>query len=220
MANTSTRDIYRTLADLKEDLEEGTDFRILRKDRRSNVFIVAPHGGYIEPGTSHLARAIAGNTFNLFDFQGLRIQEPWRLHVTSTRFRDDRLTVSLMSSLTAVSIHGMGKTDNWRIWTGGLNKELKFLVEACLIEAGFWIESTPPKYKGKSPRNFINLAEKYGVQLELPEDLVKVMFRNGIEFTDQEQGNEPALNDLGEHFVQALRRALFLYLPGRLLPRP
>lgn len=206
-------DIFESLADLKMKMREGIDYRILLLDRQSKASIIAPHGGFIEAGTSHLANAIAGQTFNLYDFQGLLKSRPERLHVTSTRFRDDDLTAMLKRSLFAVSIHGMGKTDNWRIWTGGLNEPLKRQIDLCLKEAGFWINPDPPLYKGRSKRNVVNLPRKKGVQLELPEDLLQVMFLNG--FSDggyRPTAPEPVLSSLGRLFVTAVLQGIFLYL--------
>ncbi|HMP51570.1 MAG TPA: poly-gamma-glutamate hydrolase family protein [Candidatus Melainabacteria bacterium] len=206
-------DIFESLADLKMKMREGIDYRILLLDRQSQASIIAPHGGFIEAGTSHLANAVAGQTFNLYDFQGLLKSRPERLHVTSTRFRDNDLTAMLKRSLFAVSIHGMGKTDNWRIWTGGLNEALKRQIDLCLEEAGFWINPDPPLYKGRSKRNVVNLARKKGVQLELPEDLIQVMFKNGFSYGGSRRtAPEPELSPLGRMFVTAVLQGIFLYL--------
>lgn len=211
-------DIFESLADLKMKMREGIDYRILLLDRQSEASIIAPHGGFIEAGTSHLANAIAGQTFNLYDFQGLQKSRPERLHVTSTRFRDDDLTAMLKRSLFAVSIHGMGKTDNWRIWTGGLNEPLKRRIDLCLEEAGFWINPDPPLYKGRSKRNVVNLVKDKGVQLELPEDLIQVMFQNGFTYGgNSPTAPQPELSPLGRLFVTAVLRGIFLYMSGQRL---
>lgn len=211
-------DIFESLTDLKMKMREGKDYRILLLDRQSEASIIAPHGGFIEAGTSHLAKAVAGQTFNLYDFQGLLKSRPERLHVTSTRFRDDDLTAMLRRSQFAVSIHGMGKTDNWRIWTGGLNEPLKRQIDLCLEEAGFWINPDPPLYKGRSKRNVVNLVKDKGVQLELPEDLIQVMFQNGFSYGGSKPtAPEPELSPLGRLFVTAVLRGIFLYMPGQRL---
>ncbi|WP_261338761.1 poly-gamma-glutamate hydrolase family protein [Rhizobium leguminosarum] len=48
---------------------EGVDFRI--GVTRIPVAIVAPHRGHIEPHTSEIAAAIAGEDFSLYLFEGL-----------------------------------------------------------------------------------------------------------------------------------------------------
>jgi phage replication-related protein YjqB (UPF0714/DUF867 family) len=50
------------------------------------VAVIAPHGGGIEPGTSELATAIAGDDFSLYLFEGLKSAGNGELHITSTNF--------------------------------------------------------------------------------------------------------------------------------------
>jgi phage replication-related protein YjqB (UPF0714/DUF867 family) len=50
------------------------------------VAIIAPHGGKIEPGTSEIAAAIAGDDYSLYRFQGLRDRPREELHITSAKF--------------------------------------------------------------------------------------------------------------------------------------
>lgn len=53
----------------------------------STVAIIAPHGGRIEPGTSKIARRIAGmGDYNLYLFEGLRDKSFPELHIKSTNF--------------------------------------------------------------------------------------------------------------------------------------
>src|SRR5262245_58074670 len=117
-------DLYASLAALKEHVQEDS-YRVRCLDRHSLVTIIAPHGGYIDAGTSAVARAVAGKRYNLFDFQGLQHERPWELHVTATRFRDPQLTALLDKSRFAMSIHCMGSTGEETIYLGGLNRQLK-----------------------------------------------------------------------------------------------
>ena len=52
-------DKYRTFAELAAN-ESPESYRIVTTDRGSQVAVAALHGGAIEPGTSEIARAIAG----------------------------------------------------------------------------------------------------------------------------------------------------------------
>ncbi|MEI9899657.1 MAG: poly-gamma-glutamate hydrolase family protein [Hyphomicrobium sp.] len=63
-------DKYRSFAELKAHEEEGRDYQIIAKDRRSAVAVVAPHAGKIEPGCSAIARAIAGDDLSIYLFEG------------------------------------------------------------------------------------------------------------------------------------------------------
>lgn len=170
------RDKYSSLAALKADHRENLDYQIRLLDRWSWATIIAPHGGFIEPGTSALARATAGRNYNYFDFQGLRSTAAMDLHVTSTRFRDPALGDLLKRSCTAVSFHCMGKAGEPVIWLGGLNKDLKAIVLGNLRNAGFSVNPDSPRYRGESVNNVVNLVRHQGVQLELSEELIQELF--------------------------------------------
>lgn len=170
------RDIYPDLDVVKELYVEGRDYRIRWADRISRATILSPHGGFIEPGTSAIVRAIAGRRYNYFDFQGLS-RELWReLHITSTKFRDPDLMRFLEVSEIAVSIHGMGSQGADTIWLGGRNKLLKSMIQSALERSGFAVDPHSPRYKGESPLNVVNLAVCKGVQLEIPDELMEQLF--------------------------------------------
>ncbi len=172
----SHRDVFPDVPALKSRLKDKRDYRIRSRDRSAFATIVSPHGGYIEEGTSALARACAGPDFNFFDFQGLRTKDSQELHVTSTRFRDPELMKMLAASEVAVSIHGMGDEDDMTIWLGGLNKDLKESMLKALLAQGFLVNPDSPRHRGESKLNFVNMAKQKGVQLELPNNLLKTMF--------------------------------------------
>ena len=73
-------------------------FRIERADGpdRSDVAVVAIHGGKIEPGTSELARAVARDDHPFYLFEGLKPQGNRDLHISSGRFDDPVLTDSIV----------------------------------------------------------------------------------------------------------------------------
>jgi phage replication-related protein YjqB (UPF0714/DUF867 family) len=53
-------DRYATFDALRSAHEEGRDFRVEWRLGVSGIAVMAPHGGGIEPGTSEVARALAG----------------------------------------------------------------------------------------------------------------------------------------------------------------
>ena len=55
-----SEDKYRSYAELHENEDEGIDFRVCMNDRAASAAVIAPHGGKIEPGTSEITTAIAG----------------------------------------------------------------------------------------------------------------------------------------------------------------
>lgn len=208
------KDVFSSLAELKSSMVEGEHFRTISCDRQSSLTVISPHGGFIEAGTSHLAKSIAGGDFNLFDFQGLLPDDPWKLHITSTRFDDQVLLQLLNRSSHAVSVHGLGDADTWTIWIGGLNTTLKLTVGLTLMSAGFSINPSPRRFKGKHEKNVVNLPENHGLQLEIPNELMNTLFENDIRFSPD---STEKLSAVGIKFVQAVRRGIFLTLPGRLL---
>jgi phage replication-related protein YjqB (UPF0714/DUF867 family) len=200
-------DKYSSLAALKEQL--GTDvFRKRVCDRRSDITIIAPHGGFIEAGTSAIAKAIAGRRYNLFDFQGLQRENPLDLHVTATNFRDRQLSALLDKSTAAVSIHGMGAQRHKDIWLGGLNRELKGMVLEQLRKRGFDVNPDSPMYRGESPRNVVNLARNQGVQLELSDELLAELF---VETRFTTGGRCPKTTTRFADLVAAVRDAIGIY---------
>ena len=78
-------DRYASYAELNIREREGIDYRVCVTNRQSPVAIVAPHGGKIERWTSELAVAIAGDTFSVYCFEGLRPQPRIAHHVAPIR---------------------------------------------------------------------------------------------------------------------------------------
>ena len=60
---------FKTLA-ANEILNQ--DYRIRIQDLGSNITIIAPHGGLIEPITSLIAELIAGDRYNYYCFEGIK----------------------------------------------------------------------------------------------------------------------------------------------------
>lgn len=168
-------DKFTDLTSLKQQVPRSA-FRVLCLDRKSPVTVMSVHGGFIEPGTSELARFVAGRTYNYFDFQCLRADMAKDMHVTSTRFRDEGLTALLDRSVIAVSIHGMGNQKQPAIWLGGINHRLKEIVYNVLFGKGFPISLEAPLYKGEHPGNVVNLPRENGVQLEISDEFLQQLF--------------------------------------------
>lgn len=211
-------DKYASVLAIKQRYAEGRDYRICFRDRGSWATIISPHGGYIEPGTSAVARAIAGNTYNFFDFQALRRESAQEFHVTATKFRDPVLSRLLERSAVAVSVHCMGTHGSAVIWLGGLNWRLKKLTLAALKERGFAVDPDAPRYKGESPLNVVNLPARQGVQLELSAELLSLLFAGKRCFYSS--GRCPKTSERFAELVSAVRSALHQYgLAALKLPR-
>ena len=166
-------DTYRSFEELVR-CEAAADYRVLVRDRQSHVTIVAPHGGRIEPGTSQLAETVAGESWNLFAFEGLKPRGNSVLHVTSTRFSHPELELLLARSTVGVSVHGMAEP-GLLIEVGGLNARLVRLVSLELSLERFGVRDAPPSRSAQSPQNFINRVAGGGIQLEVSQELRKLL---------------------------------------------
>jgi len=202
------KDTYVSLDALKLKHRRWRHYDIRLFDRLSDITVVAPHGGYIEAGTSYLARQIAASDLNLFDFQGLLKTYPHKLHVTSSRFKEPLLEELLTRSRLAVSVHSMGVDGTGEIWIGGQNKALVARFCQELQAAGFSARTDIPRYKGIHPQNFVNAARQKGVQIEIAGDVLRSLFANEKLF-DKDDSNVAANTRLHD-FVRACRTALDL----------
>jgi phage replication-related protein YjqB (UPF0714/DUF867 family) len=203
---STATDKYPNLEALKSELRQGTDYRIRVLDRNHPITIMSPHGGFIDLGTSAIAAAIAGRNMNLYDFQGLQALNGIDLHVTSTRFRDDKLTTMLERSMLGVGVHCMGRMETDAIWLGGLNQNLKALASKHLIARGFVVETSMPRYRGEHPKNICNLPKRHGIQLELPTTLVEKMFATPVLF--RTGSRHPKTTSVLKLLASAIRLAL------------
>lgn len=210
---TYPEDQYTSLDEVKHNFTEGADYRIELFDRQSQATIIAPHGGFIEAGTSAIAAALAKKTFNLFDFQALipdHESSVHMMHVTSTRFRDQALTRLLKSSSFALSVHAMEDEDHAEIWLGGLNAHFKHLVHSNLKAAHFRVNLDSPRYRGESENNVVNLPNLKGVQIEISHKLRKQMFDGRVYFAIDRACAPPTPRFYA--FVRVVRRAINTYL--------
>lgn len=157
-------DHYSSFAELKSEQPHGA-FSIEIADRGSPITIMAIHGGKIEPGTSSLAKRIAGNTFNYYSFSGNKKRHNWDLHITSTAFDEPAALALASRSALVITIHGcMGR--GAIVYTGGDNVELRQQLESDLKRAG--VKSQPhPIFHGRGNHNICNQGHQRGLQLEL-----------------------------------------------------
>ena len=168
---TAATDTYLSFAELDVHETHGTDYRVRMVQRLgAPVTIIAPHGGGIEIGTSQIAARIARGRHSLFLFEGLK--PPWQnrgLHITSHRF-DHPLCVALVAqSPVTLAVHGCRGES--RVYVGGLDVELKALLTAKLVDAGFPATSDNHPYMGLNPLNICNRGSRgRGAQIELTRD--------------------------------------------------
>lgn len=165
-------DWYRNFAELTQKEREGLDFGILAPHRASTVAIIAPHGGTIEPGTSQIASAIAGEEHQLYCFEGLVKAPHGRFHITSTNFDEPQCLKIIGECDIVVAVHGLNGSSK-AVHVGGLHAELRDRLSASIVAAGFRSEAIAAgDHAAINPRNICNMGRtRRGVQLEITRGL-------------------------------------------------
>jgi phage replication-related protein YjqB (UPF0714/DUF867 family) len=186
-------DRYRSFADLAANERLGIDYRIRIEDRGTSLVILAPHGGWIEPGTSEVAEAIAGSDLSFYAFEALKEGGHSDFHITSHRFDEPKAVALVGRSRTAVAIHGRRNEGRDSVWLGGRAKAIRNAIGASLRDAGFEAELNE-RLPGLDRANICNRTlSGEGVQLEVPRSLRRRM---------------ACAADLLDVFCQAVRNAV------------
>ncbi|MFS4439632.1 poly-gamma-glutamate hydrolase family protein [Paracoccaceae bacterium GXU_MW_L88] len=164
-------DRYNSFYELSAKEKLDIDYKIRVSDCSSDVLILAPHGGFIEPGTSEIAEKLAGDNFSFYAFESLKRKPHSHFHITSHRFDEPKALSLVCRSLIAVAIHGRSNDGTEVVWLGGLATALRDAIGASLRKAGFSAEFNQ-RLAGLEPNNICNRAlSGKGVQLELPRSL-------------------------------------------------
>jgi len=168
---------YKSFAELSAVEKDGLAFRLKVKNRKTEVAIIAPHGGGIEPGTSEIATAIAGLNYSLYTFDGIRLSGNELLHITSTLFDEPRCLRLIQSSETVIAIHGCSGAKEV-VYLGGLNLNLGDQIINELEKSGFEATRATTRFRGDQIENICNRGQSgRGVQLEIAEGLRRSMFK-------------------------------------------
>jgi phage replication-related protein YjqB (UPF0714/DUF867 family) len=160
---------YRNFADLAKHQAPGRDYQIIALSReQSRVAVMAPHGGRIERRTSEIARAIAGEDFNLYLFEGIKPTDNYRcLHLSSHRFDEPECLALIARCQYVVAIHGC-EGDEGKALLGGRDTRLRDSIVGALRDAGLVAETDDHPFPGRDPLNVCNRgASRTGVQIEL-----------------------------------------------------
>lgn len=188
-------DTYSNYAELKRKQTEGVDYRIGVYIKSSPIVVLAPHGGSIEPHTSDIARYLAGATYNLYLFEGIKKKGNRILHITSTNFDEPKCVALVKSCELAVAVHGKNCIGE-HVEVGGGNNDLAKSLLKELTAAKFNArEPRNPQLAGRDPQNICNKAKTHGVQLEMCRDLRKMLVQTA---------NKSRLSD----FVEIIRNVI------------
>lgn len=166
-------DSYRCFAELAAGERLGADYQIVVRDRGSFFAAIAPHGGWIEPGTSELAGAIAADDHSYYAFEGLRRGRAHRdLHITSHRFDEPQGVALVAGCRSVIAVHGRTDSKDPSTWLGGRHDTLCLAIAAALATVGFEARLAVGSLAGTDAANICNkTADGAGVQLELPRAL-------------------------------------------------
>lgn len=173
-AASRVADRYRSFTALQAEQTCGVDFAIRLQDRGTAIAVIAPHGGRIEPGSSEIAIAIAGDDYSFYVFEGLRPgRSHGELHITSTRFDEPRGLALIGAADTAIAVHGRADGDDPRtVWAGGLADAFRDAVASSLVAVGFHVANIGGGLAGREAANICNRgAVGAGVQIEVPRTL-------------------------------------------------
>ena len=203
--NDPSMDTYLNYAVLAQSEKEDTDYHVrLYPREKSTLVIIAPHGGAIEPGTSEIAIAVAGDDFSYALFEGIKPRKNGVLHVTSGNFDEPRCCALVGKARQTLAIHGEKNPDEKVAFLGGKDAKLILRIRASLEQHGFVVKPHPsPWLQGTDSANICNRnLSGAGVQLELTEALRRTFFV-GLDATSRKQPTA----QLGQ-FAKAVREGL------------
>lgn len=187
-------DTYLSFRELQAAELEGEAWVRDYVHRASRILVMAPHGGWIEPFTTELARDVAGDEFSFYSFRGIKEEGNEVLHLTSHRF-DEPLALDAVGSADRVlAIHGERTRQRAFVMVGGRCPELRSVLHAELGKAGFRVRVPREGLDGRHRRNICNRG-RHGVggQLEISEGLRRRF---------------PVDPEARAAFVQAIRKAI------------
>lgn len=168
---------YRSFWELARQEVEGKDYRIRVHLRDERVLIMAPHGGKIEPTTSMIAEAIAGESYSFYSFEGLKEEGNGVLHIESHLFDEPGALEAVKKADVVITVHGQLDHKEGFVMVGGLHVDLRSEIRRRLEAAGFQTRTPPEGLQGIDPENICNRGRlKGGVQLEVSRkerDLLK-----------------------------------------------
>lgn len=192
---------YGNYWQLRENEKEGEDYQIHFRWGISGILVMAPHGGGIEPGTTEIADAVAGDEHSFYSFEGLKRRRNLSLHITSRRFDEPVAVRMAKDSETILAIHGCRGKERV-VYIGGRDGILREKARTALVNADFSVQEHP-RFSGKSPLNICNRSRLgQGVQLEITMSLRRLMFRH----LSRIQRKHKTI--LFEKFVMALKNAV------------
>jgi phage replication-related protein YjqB (UPF0714/DUF867 family) len=172
-------DRYTSYAELARGEKRDVDYTIIHREAASDLAVMAPHGGGIEPGTVDVADAVAAGDHTFYAFKGLKARGNAVLHINSNRFDEPVGVQAAAAARVAVTIHGSRDMEAV-VHVGGKNRVLKERIVAALNRAGFQAAiCETPGLRGIQAQNICNRCRSgAGVQLEISRGMREKLFEN------------------------------------------
>jgi phage replication-related protein YjqB (UPF0714/DUF867 family) len=170
-------DRYADYAALAGGEIEGVDFVIIQRTGRSDVAVIAPHGGGIEPGTADIADAVAADRHTFYGFKGIKPAGNRVLHITSNHFDEPRCVRIAEAAAWVLTLHGCRGAEEI-VWVGGRHMAFRTIFIRTLRRFGFQASSSrQPGLRGLQPGNLCNRGRQgRGVQLEITAGLRRRLY--------------------------------------------
>jgi phage replication-related protein YjqB (UPF0714/DUF867 family) len=167
---------YSSFAEMAKAERADTDFKVVYRSGSRAFLVTAPHGGAIEPGSSEIADAIAGDTLGYYSFSGLK-KDSSGLLIPSTRFDEPEMKGLSKKYNSIVAIHVIEGKDR-TVFVSGNNRPIAQAITANLVKLGY-LAKAPGQTETTAfgMTNFVNKGGSGGVQIEISSALLDEMFR-------------------------------------------
>jgi phage replication-related protein YjqB (UPF0714/DUF867 family) len=171
-------DKYTSFAELKASEPKGS-YHIEVRSTGTEVALIAPHAGKIEPGTSEICRSVASGDLMYYLFEGCKSSNNRDLHITSSRFDEPQGVNVAQSAQVVVTFHGQNGEDHF-VNVGGLADQLCESMIDALNVAGFSASrQSDPMLQGRDANNICNRGSSgQGVQLEISRALRDALIKD------------------------------------------
>ena len=166
---------YPSFAALQQKETSGVDYAIRVRYGYSGIAVMAIHGGGIEPGTTEIADAIAGDVHTYYSFVGLKPSGNAVLHISSRKFDEPQGSEIAEHARIVVTIHGC-KDRKAMTYVGGRHAQLKRAIKHELAAKGFPVADAI-RFPGVNPKNICNRNQLgMGLQLEISFGMRQQLF--------------------------------------------
>ncbi len=173
---------YTTFTALSQAETASQDYEINAHVRSSGIAVIAIHGGNLQPGTTQIAKAVAGDIHSFYSFVSLKPEIDQTLYIPSTQFDEATALDIVGRAQTVLSIHGcQGETEFIKV--GGLDRDGLERIKTALAAAGFSVSDD--ETGGTNPDNLCNRGRnRRGMQLEISRRLRRRLINSANEVQD------------------------------------